>query len=87
MPSLSEMCWTSDIEAALLNLTRDKIKAPEYHWSTVDRVEAGTSPATNQKITMSELEVWVTRCKTPPTQTEEATANADHKTRRVSPSN
>jgi hypothetical protein len=86
MTPLNEMCWDADIEAVVLDLTRDKIKDPDYHWSTVARVEEGRDPVSNQRITMSQLEAWVIRCKTPPTATQEVPAHADHQTRRVSPS-
>jgi len=86
MTNLAEMVWATDVEVAVLSLTRDVIKDREYHWSTIDRVEQGLSPERNTEITMSELEAWVSRCKTPPANAKEAPAN-DNPTRRVSPQN
>jgi hypothetical protein len=86
MTPLSEACWDSDIELALLSLTRGAVKDQEYWFNTVARVEEGIDPETNQQITMGGLRSWAARCRTPPTATQEAPANADHQTRRVSPS-
>ena len=85
MTPLSEACWDSDIEQALIFLTRGVVKDHDYWSTTVARVEEGIDPETNQQITMSGLRAWVTRCKIAPIETKEALAN-DHTTRRVSPS-
>jgi len=85
MTPLSEQCWDTDIQAALFSLTRDAVKDQAYWFATVSRVEEGYDPASGQKITLSGLEAWVARCKTPPTATEEVLIDADYKARRVSP--
>ncbi|NKX40403.1 hypothetical protein HGG71_02850 [Rhodobacteraceae bacterium R_SAG2] len=82
---LSELCWGSDIEIALLSVARSTLVDREYWFATVDLVESGIDPETNQKITMSGLEAWVARCKAHPA-IQEAHDDADNKTRRVSPS-
>lgn len=86
MTPLNEVCWDSDIELALLSLTRDAVKDRDYWFSTVSHVEDGIDPETNQQITASGLKAWVTRCRTEPPTTKEAPVDADRKTRRVSPS-
>lgn len=70
MTNFIQQAWDSDIEAAVLSLTRDQISDPEYWHSTVDVVESGYDPTTRKAITVSALEAWVARCKTQPMNEE-----------------
>jgi hypothetical protein len=78
--------WDSDIEAAMLSLTRKQINDPDYWFATVEIVEAGYDPATNKLINLPALEAWVSRCKSSPPE-EGNPDDTQSPPRRVSPSN
>lgn len=61
--TISMTAWDTDIEAALLSLTKDQIADRDYWFATVDRVEAGRHPTDNRRLTVSDLDEWVERCK------------------------
>ena len=75
--------WDTDIEGALLSLTRRQIADHDYWYATVEIVEAGYDPVTKAAITVEALKAWVNRCKNEPQQ--EIISNASTPRRRITP--
>jgi hypothetical protein len=69
--NFNEYAWDTEIEKAIIRLRQADIQNPAYWYETVETVEAGYDPTTRKPITISALEAWVTRCKSPPPQDEE----------------
>ena len=86
MNTFKNHAWDSDIEAAMLSLTRKLIADNAYWFDTIEIVEAGYDPDTRKPITIDALEAWVTRCKTTPAE-EGNTDDTPSTPRFISPKN
>jgi hypothetical protein len=85
MNTFKDYAWDSDIEAAMLSLTRKQINDPEYWYGTVDKVDAGYDPATNKPITIPALVAWVNRCKSSPVEEGNTDDTSSTPRRRIAP--
>jgi hypothetical protein len=82
MNTFAQMCWDSDIDAAVISLNRATIQDRDYWFSTVEIVEQGYDPETNRRITHEGLSAWLERCKAEPKKEHQ---DAPSITRRVCP--
>lgn len=87
--NFNDIAWDTEIEDAVIHLRQADIQDPAYWYETVETVEAGYDPSTQKPITIPALEAWITRCKSPPPEDEEATVDvySPRKSRHIHPSN
>lgn len=83
----SEWVWDTDIESATTAVHLNRAKDQDHYLRTVGLVEQGIDPVTGEKLTMSGLKRWVSRCVTPPSYLlETRTDEPLHRTRTITPS-